>query len=446
MATKAANQITIIDLTDGYTIILSQDAIALNATSSSKLNTQQTVTVNVSAFQGSTQKTPTVTPGTPTDSTNVVVSAGSAVDNVVPVTITFKANLAAAGVIPLTITVDDITIVKNIAYSVALVGTAGADAYNYFLNVSPNAIVKAENGTLTPTSISLSASRSQGTGNPAAYSGRFKIEYTTDGSTWISTTANGAYISSSDESSTTWNVPSGAKLIRTSLYLAGGTTTLLDTQTIPVVSDGATGSGGSAGADAYTIILSNESHTFAAGTSAAIAATVNTKVIAYKGATQVAATIGTISGTISGKLTATIQNNSSTSASIDIAATTSLTTKNGTLTIPVTVDGHTFTKEFSWSLAIKGDTGQAGSDGDDAILLSIDSSNGTIFKNTGVSTTLTAHVYVGGSEVTGSSLTALGTIKWYKDGGSTAVATGTTLNVSASDVASKAVYEARLEA
>ena len=48
--------------------------------------------------------------------------------------------------------------------------------------------------------------------------------------------------------------------------------------------------------------------------------------------------------------------------------------------------------------------------------------------------------------MTGSALTALGTIKWYKDGGSTAVSTGATLNITAGDVTNKATYIAQLEA
>ena len=87
----------------------------------------------------------------------------------------------------------------------------------------------------------------------------------------------------------------------------------------------------------------------------------------------------------------------------------------------------------------KGDTGDA------AITMSVTSSNGTIFKNSTVETVLTAHVYQGGVEVTETALTALGTIKWYKDGGTTAVATGQTLTISAGDVTSKATYIAQLE-
>jgi hypothetical protein len=73
------------------------------------------------------------------------------------------------------------------------------------------------------------------------------------------------------------------------------------------------------------------------------------------------------------------------------------------------------------------------------------SSGGTIFKNTDVATTLTAHVYKGGQEVTDTALAALGTIKWYKDGGTTAVATGASLTVNAGDVSNKATYTAELE-
>ena len=91
---------------------------------------------------------------------------------------------------------------------------------------------------------------------------------------------------------------------------------------------------------------------------------------------------------------------------------------------------------------LKGDTGDAGAD---AITIAITSSNGTIFKNSAIETTLTAHVYKAGTEVTGSALTALGTIKWYKDGGSTAVATGATLNITAGDITNKATYIAQLE-
>ena len=76
----------------------------------------------------------------------------------------------------------------------------------------------------------------------------------------------------------------------------------------------------------------------------------------------------------------------------------------------------------------------------------ITSANGTIFKNTSISTTLTAHVYQAGVELTSTQIAALGTIKWYKDGSSTAMSTtGATLNIGSGDVTNKATYTAQLE-
>lgn len=93
----------------------------------------------------------------------------------------------------------------------------------------------------------------------------------------------------------------------------------------------------------------------------------------------------------------------------------------------------------------KGDTGAAGAD---AITMVITSSMGTVFKNGSISTTLTAHVYKAGKEITASTsptLASLGTIKWYKDGGSTAVHTGQDYTITGEDVTNKATYTAQLE-
>ena len=117
---------------------------------------------------------------------------------------------------------------------------------------------------------------------------------------------------------------------------------------------GAYGDKGSTGTSATNVILGNENHTFAAQSNGqAVAATTNTTVIGYLGATQKACTIGTISGLPTG-MTATIKNNGTTSASIDIAVTSSMTTKQGTLIIPVTCNNITFNKIFSYSLSLDG--------------------------------------------------------------------------------------------
>ena len=134
-----------------------------------------------------------------------------------------------------------------------------------------------------------------------------------------------------------------------------------DEVTIAKVSSGAKGATGAAGKDSYTVILTNESHTFAGGVSSAVAGDTTCEVIAYKGATRVPATIDSITGQVTG-LTTAITNSPTTSANSRFAVnvTTALTRKQGVLKVNLTVDGKSFTREFSWSLALKGATGDRG--------------------------------------------------------------------------------------
>ena len=116
------------------------------------------------------------------------------------------------------------------------------------------------------------------------------------------------------------------------------------------------GEQGVPGEDAYTIILSNESHTFVGDTSSAIDGSTICEVIAYKGTEKVNVTIGEISGLPNG-MTAPISNNGSTNVYFSPTVTASMTTQNGILTIPIVVDGIMFTKYFTYTLALKGDEG-----------------------------------------------------------------------------------------
>lgn len=230
-------------------------------------------------------------------------------------------------------------------YSWSLIkGSDGTSPYAYVLTCSPASLVRDAGGAISPSSITFSAARSQGTSAPTAYAGRFVIAEH-DGSAWST-----KYTSSGNESSKSYSPTSTARLVRCTLYLAGGTTTQLDVQTVPIAADGA---------DAYTVMLTNESHTFPAGATAALNSTATCNVIAYKGSTRVAATIGSIGGKPAGMSTS-ITGNGTSSASFSVSVTTALTTQGGVLTVPVTVDGRTFDRRFSWALAL---TGTPGSDG-----------------------------------------------------------------------------------
>ena len=106
------------------------------------------------------------------------------------------------------------------------------------------------------------------------------------------------------------------------------------------------------------------------------------------------------------------------------------------------------TSSTSYSVGMMGATGAKGNTGEtgaDALSIVITSSAGLIFKNTAIATTLTASVYKGGVLLTAAQVTAIGTIKWYKDGSTTAAGTGATLSISAGDVTNSASYVAQLE-
>ena len=114
---------------------------------------------------------------------------------------------------------------------------------------------------------------------------------------------------------------------------------------------------------------------------------------------------------------------------------------NGTLEYTPSENGICITG----NTGAQGPQGNQGNPGEDALNLVIISSNGNIFKNTMIATTLSAHVYKGGVEVTGSSLNSLGVIKWYKDKSSASMATGSTLTINPGDVTNNANYTAQLE-
>ena len=224
--------------------------------------------------------------------------------------------------------------------------------------------------------------------------------------------------------------------------------------------------------DAYSVILTSDGYTFPGTVNAAKAGSCTTQIIALRGAQQIPASVNVSSITKPTGVTVS-SDGDGTAPTLTITASASFTTA-GVVEIPVSLESGsvTITKKFSVAIAFtgatgeqgpqgeKGDTGAtgpqgpqgdtgaqgpAGAAGADAISMAISSSAGTIFKNSAIVTTLTAHVYKAGVEVSGSALTALGTIKWYKDGGSSAVATGQTLSISAGDVTNKATYIAQLE-
>lgn len=116
-----------------------------------------------------------------------------------------------------------------------------------------------------------------------------------------------------------------------------------------------------------------------------------------------------------------------------------------TKTVVTYSDGKSTT---SYSVSYKGTNGTNGKNGEDAITMTITSSNGTVFKNNTGSTVLTAHVFVGGVEqsITDAGICgSYGTVKWYKAGSTTAVATAKTYTISAANVDNMLAITVQLE-
>lgn len=400
MAIKSADQITIVDVTDAYSVNLTTDSFSFNGNASGAVASETTVYSTVQVAKGGTALTSSqVSIGTITKPTGVDVTVGN---DGLTLNITVKTT-CTGGNISIPITIDgEVNFTKTISISVAKTGGTGPGAYIYTVNASPDAVVKNASGAYNPASITFSSTRAQGTGNPSAYSGRFKIEYTTDGTSWTS-----GYTSSSNEASKSYSVPSGALIIRCSLYLAGGTSTLLGIKSVPIITDGTNGTNGTNGKGVSSIT----GHYLATNASSGVTTSTS-------GWTTGIQAISADKPYLWYYETITYVNPSSTSN-----------------TTPVII-GH---------------YGDDGVDGADAITITIASDNGTVFKNATGNTTLTARVFVGGNEATVASNgtvtyggVTLGTIKWY-EGSSTSGTASKTKTINAQNVTNTLLITCNLE-
>lgn len=345
MAVKASNQKTLMDLTDGYSVILTNDNYTFLGDTDSVSGTQST-TCQIQALQGANQVACDV--GEITTPTGLsIVSDGKT--PIPTLTITATAALKQSGSVTIPVVIGDITINKVFSWSIAFRGQDGQDGKD------------GDSVTVTSTSVTYQVGAS-GTTKPTGQ--------------WDTSIPS---------------VPAGQYLW---------------TKTVVNYSDGKS-------TEAYSVSRSGTNGSD--GTSVTIT---DTDITYQKSSNGITPPTGAWSPTIP-----------------STAAGEYLWTR-----IIVTYSDDTLTTSYSVSR-----NGADGQDGADALTLVITSSNGDIFKNTAIATTLTALVYKGGAEVTGSALTALGTIKWYKDGGMEAVATGQTLTITAGQVQTKATYIAQLE-
>lgn len=114
-------------------------------------------------------------------------------------------------------------------------GETGASGRTYFIELSSGAAKRGADGSISPSSVTAYAYYRDGTSSTrTAYSGRWKIQTSTDGNTW-----SDAWTSTSNSTSATRTLAKIDKynFVRFVLYAAGGTTNMLDMQTLVILTD-----------------------------------------------------------------------------------------------------------------------------------------------------------------------------------------------------------------
>lgn len=163
-------------------------------------------------------------------------------------TTAFKGKTNGGGTIPIKLSIGGVEITKMFTYSIAFKGATGGTgaqgpqgvaATSYWLVSSASAVQKTSTGTITvtPSTLTFTGKSKTGTNAPVDYACRWIIAYSTDGTNYTN-----LYTSTANEASKSINVATTYKTIRARMYMAGGTTALLDEQIIPVVVDGTSAS------------------------------------------------------------------------------------------------------------------------------------------------------------------------------------------------------------
>ena len=241
---------------DSYTVLLTNESHVFAGDVSNAVD--GSTTTQILAYNGSAAQTVTIysvngkTASTADTDTGI---AGlrfkcSALSGTSP-TITFTCTddfVSPSGTIPIVLSVGGVSFTKMFTYSIAFKGATGgtgaqgpqgAAATSYWLVSSASAVQKTSTGTIavTPSTLTFTGKSKTGTNAPVDYACRWLIDYSTDGTTYTN-----LYTSTANEASKSITVATTYKTIRTRMYMAGGTTALLDEQVIPVVVDGTSAS------------------------------------------------------------------------------------------------------------------------------------------------------------------------------------------------------------
>ena len=115
-------------------------------------------------------------------------------------------------------------------------GEQGVPGRTYFIELSSNILKRGQNDKVVPSTITAKAYYRDGdSATRTAYSGRWYVQTSTDGSTF--TNALASTVNEPSKSYTVSSLDRSVVSVRFILYAAGGTTNQLDMQSVPVVID-----------------------------------------------------------------------------------------------------------------------------------------------------------------------------------------------------------------
>lgn len=255
--------------------------------------------------------------------------------------------------------------------SKAKAGSDGETVTVYSVKSAVAAIKRDSSGNYTPDDLVVNAYSITGQAARQDYSGRFKIYTSDDGGD----TFDLDYTSAGNENTYSYTLPAGITHVKLELFLAGGTTTLVDDEIIPVVADGI---------GAITVNLSNDNVTVPADYDGSnpVLTEATTDVAVYEGGVDVTGD-WTITPYLGTGISGTFVSNTWT--------TSTLTADNSYVDFEATRTGYT-TQVIRFTIS----KAKAGSDGTPATVYIAEPSVGAIKKDntdTYIPTTVTFNAY-----------------------------------------------------
>ena len=234
MGIKASAQYTITEINEEYSVVISNESHVFRADKNNTVVASNTL-IQIYGYQGSTQiatKVGTIS-GLPSAGMTATIKNNSSTNTSITIAVTtaLTSSVANNGTLTIPITVGNKTINKVFSWSKAQTGATGATARTYWLSSNASTITRSMNKTLTPSTVTFNSYYRDGnSATVTAYSGRFVIQESTNGTSWTT-----KYASSANESSKTYTPTNTTNLIKCTMYVAGGTSTALDSVTVGII-------------------------------------------------------------------------------------------------------------------------------------------------------------------------------------------------------------------